>query len=376
MVSARRGSISLPLSSGVKSGYGLAGCLGRISQLAHPCVRRQSSPRRRTIVRPGGPTGQDLSRTSAVYSCPAQLKGQLMSLPSSVWCSWGWRIRPRPHSLCDRCLAAAATREASDPVRRGGSARALGIPSIVLFGLLVVAHTVHAQGTPGIGGGDDFTCALGPSGRVFCWGSNSAGQIGIGAGMASPVTFEARPVEIAGGFKTVASGLFHSCGLQLDGSAYCWGSNANGQLGTNPSAAQAVSLPVRVETSARFQAISAGGSILSSPPANGMLGDVPGSHTCALEVGTGRAFCWGLNFNGQLGQNPQLVRFTAVPSPVSLPSPGGTPLEFKAISAGGIHTCGIDLTGDAWCWGSNVEAKSGDVDRCGYTTNLQYPVFL
>jgi alpha-tubulin suppressor-like RCC1 family protein len=299
-----------------------------------------------------------------------------MSLPSSVWCSSGWRIRPRPHGICDRCLAAAATREASGPVRRGGSARALGIYSIVLFGLLVVAHTVHAQGTPRIGGGDAFTCALGPSGRVFCWGSNSAGQIGIGAGMASPVTFEARPVEMAGGFKTIASGLFHSCGLQLDGTAYCWGSNANGQLGTNPSAAQAVSLPVRVETSAKFQAISAGGSILSSPPANGMLGDVPGSHTCALEVGTGRAFCWGLNFNGQLGQNPQLVRFTAVPSPVSLPSPGGTPLEFKAISAGGVHTCGIDLTGDAWCWGSNVEAKSGDVNRCGYTTNLSTPCFF
>src|SRR5712692_641176 len=123
-----------------------------------------------------------------------------------------------------------ATHEASDRVQLGGLIRTLWIPSIVLFGLLVLAHSVHAQGTPRIGGGDDFTCALGPSGRVFCWGSNATGQIGNGAGMASPVTFEPRPVEMAGGFKTIASGLFHSCGLQLDGAAYCWGHNGYGEL--------------------------------------------------------------------------------------------------------------------------------------------------
>ena len=139
--------------------------------------------------------------------------------------------------------------------------RTLWIHSIVVFGLFVLAGSVHAQGTPRIGGGDEFTCALGPSGRAFCWGSNAAGQIGNGAGMASaPVTFEPRPVDMAGGFKTITSGLYHSCGLQLNGAAYCWGSNVNGQLGTNPTVGQTVSLPVRVDTSLRFVSISAGGS--------------------------------------------------------------------------------------------------------------------
>jgi alpha-tubulin suppressor-like RCC1 family protein len=66
------------------------------------------------------------------------------------------------------------------------------------FGLLVTVCNANAA-TNQVGGGADHTCVLAQSGRVYCWGDNSNGQIGNGAGM-SNVLAESQPTEIAGGF--------------------------------------------------------------------------------------------------------------------------------------------------------------------------------
>jgi alpha-tubulin suppressor-like RCC1 family protein len=74
-------------------------------------------------------------------------------------------------------------------------------------------------------------------------------------------------------------------------------------------------------------------------------------HACALNP-DGRAFCWGINDQGQLGIGVLGNRI----SPVAVS--GG--LTFAAIASGDFHTCGITLLGQAYCWGNNQSGELGD----------------
>jgi alpha-tubulin suppressor-like RCC1 family protein len=85
-------------------------------------------------------------------------------------------------------------------------------------------------------------------------------------------------------------------------------------------------------------------------------------HTCAL-TSSGVAYCWGGNYYGQVGVGTVGGRVT-VPTAVI----GGH--TFSSISAGRMHTCGIDTSGDAWCWGWDVTGQLGagvtGADRCSF----------
>ena len=164
-----------------------------------------------------------------------------------------------------------------------------------------------------------------------------------------------RPTEMAGGFVMVSTGRAHACGLQADGSAFCWGANDKAQLGNGATSATGVSLPVRVATQLRFSAIATGGN-----------------HTCAIVRSStpldGTAFCWGSNAVGQLGDFP--VNFTTAPTPIAViaPTAGGSVLKFKSIAAGSGHTCAIDAADAVWCWGDNSFSQLGFA-----TTSCTFP---
>jgi alpha-tubulin suppressor-like RCC1 family protein len=69
-----------------------------------------------------------------------------------------------------------------------------------------------------------------------------------------------------------------------------------------------------------------------------------GVHVCGL-TDTGAAYCWGLNGEGQLGDGTRENRL--VPTPVSSPTP------FVALDAGHNFTCGLTAAGRPFCWGAN-----------------------
>jgi alpha-tubulin suppressor-like RCC1 family protein len=77
-------------------------------------------------------------------------------------------------------------------------------------------------------------------------------------------------------------------------------------------------------------------------------------HTCGLTI-TGAAYCWGYGEVGQLGDNTPANHHT----PVAVSLPSGV-AGFASLMAGASHTCGLTSTGAAWCWGYNVVGQLGD----------------
>ena len=80
-------------------------------------------------------------------------------------------------------------------------------------------------------------------------------------------------------------------------------------------------------------------------------------HTCGITVG-GRAYCWGLNTFGQLGDGTTTQRLR----PVLV---AGTQ-QFRWIGAGSNHTCALTTSDQAFCWGGNLAGALGDgttIDR-------------
>ena len=77
-------------------------------------------------------------------------------------------------------------------------------------------------------------------------------------------------------------------------------------------------------------------------------------HACALTA-VGRAFCWGTNEFGQLG-NP-----TYTSSALPVPTEATPPLA--SLSAGFNHTCAVSRDGRVYCWGSNGSGELGDGTR-------------
>ena len=86
-------------------------------------------------------------------------------------------------------------------------------------------------------------------------------------------------------------------------------------------------------------------------------------HSCGLTV-TGNAYCWGFNDFGQLGDGSTTGSLTPV-----LVSGG---IRFSSISTRGGHTCGVTSVGDVYCWGENFRGQLGD----GTTINRLTPVLV
>lgn len=139
-----------------------------------------------------------------------------------------------------------------------------------------------------VSAGGSHSCGVTTGGAAYCWGDNRFNQLGDGSTAINSLT----PVPVAGGltFATVSAGDAHSCGLTTGGAAYCWGRNTAGELGNGTNTGSTV--PVPVSGGLTFTAVSAG---FDFAPAN-----AGAAHSCGVRTG-GAAYCWGGNARGQLG---------------------------------------------------------------------------
>jgi len=182
--------------------------------------------------------------------------------------------------------------------------------------------------------GSYHTCAILEDSALWCWGCNGFGQLGRGFdGYPLPPL---QPKNLANDTVSVVGGDRHTCAVSSDGAVRCWGRNEYGECGQ-----------------------PAGGNILEpGAPVAGLPLDVVGitagyDFSCAWTA-SGRAICWGANYNGQLGDNKTASRHT----------PGfvyGLSSGVSAISAiAGRHACAIMQSGKVRCWGRNASGQIGD----------------
>jgi alpha-tubulin suppressor-like RCC1 family protein len=180
--------------------------------------------------------------------------------------------------------------------------------------------------------GGGHTCALLSEGVMYCWGENSAGEIGDGT-----MLYRAIPVDVislAGGLIEIKAGWVYTCALLSGGGVKCWGENESGQLGDGTTTGRSKPVDVFGLDSDVIE-ITAGWA-----------------HTCARLSGGG-VKCWGGNMFGQLGDGTTEDR----PAPVDVI---GLESDVSAISAGIYHTCALLTSGGVQCWGSNSGGALGD----------------
>lgn len=86
----------------------------------------------------------------------------------------------------------------------------------------------------GIVAGDYYACALMANTSVKCWGTMYTTVPPVSP-LAHTVMKTVGPttVELTG-VVAIAAGAFHACGVMVDGTAHCWGSNDGGLLGLSP----------------------------------------------------------------------------------------------------------------------------------------------
>ena len=197
-----------------------------------------------------------------------------------------------------------------------------------------------------IAAGDRHSMAQCSDGTLFAWGDNSSGQLGNNSNSQSLVPVAVTTTGVLAGKTVVAvtAGKLHTLALLSDGTLAAWGDNTNGQLGNNSTTGSLV--PVAVTATGVLS-----GKIVTAVTA-GM------SHNLAL-TSTGTVVAWGLNSNGQLGNNTTTQSLVPVAVSTAGLLAGKT---VTAISAGGTHSVALAISAvtTVATWGLNSSGQLGN----------------
>jgi alpha-tubulin suppressor-like RCC1 family protein len=203
----------------------------------------------------------------------------------------------------------------------------LGDSSQTPRGYLSPALVKFDKGFTKIVAGSDFSCGLVATGYAYCWGSNSVGQVSLGASCGSLCT---GPTKVSDTYKfiDIAAGSSHVCGVTTANAMVCWGENAYGGVGVSTATCTSCG-PQVVTGSNTFTAVAAGEQF-----------------SCGLTT-SGGVLCWGLNSSGQLGTGA--TSGVANPTPTAIVSPAG---PFDNVTAAGSSACARLASGRVgYCWG-------------------------
>lgn len=233
---------------------------------------------------------------------------------------------------------------------------------------------------------DRHTCAVRKDGSVWCWGSNTRGQLGLGTvdegrkvptrvpGIENAIRVQDTTVWLAdGGMRRMATevtdptvgdaslfdvadfhwGITVRCDRMKDGRVRCSGDNQAGQLGRGP------------EFTDEF-------AEMDFVPG---LSDITDLHVgldfvCALHA-DGGVSCWGDNHGGALGNGVD-IQVQGAPGS-SNPTPTRVPglTDVVALSGHPFFTCAQHADGTMSCWGS--DPGSGILPSVRVVSPIKFP---
>jgi len=215
---------------------------------------------------------------------------------------------------------------------------------------------VDSVGTSYAGTAYTFT-ATGPVGKLFAWGANANGELGLNQPEASN---RSSPVQIPGiGWSQIAEGgnkvnNYGNAALKEDGTLWSWGYNYNGRLGQNEHNSLKASSPVQIPGTTWKSASNAYGATM-------------GSRT------DGTLWSWGFNYYGQLGHNN--ASHPSSTSSYSSPAQIGSGTDWNGaqytFKLGRIFAGAIKTDGTLWTWG---QASNGKLGQNTSTVNVSSPV--
>lgn len=243
------------------------------------------------------------------------------------------------------------------------------------------------------GGANNFYSGLiDMFGSAYAFGVNNTGQLGVG-----DVNARSSPVAVLGShqFIRISGHQQTNFGLRSDGSLYSWGDGTNGVLGLNDTSPR--SSPVAVTGGLKYNVAYTYGQTAFGITTGGLayawgyngqgqvgVGDVtPRSNPTAVLGGlrflklaplsgsnegcciglstTGALYGWGNNVSYNLGNGDANARS----SPVAVL--GG--LTFMDVGGGQVSGryfyAGLNQSGAAYAWGSNVKGQLGTGDTVG-----------
>ena len=181
------------------------------------------------------------------------------------------------------------------------------------------------QRTTRLASGSYHTCVIEADGTLTCWGANNYGQLDAPAGT----------------YRTVSAGAIYSCAIATDDTIDCWGYNTNGSIHpptgayTSFAVGQRHSCAIADDATLACWGYNAWGQTLS-PAGTYKAVDVGWEHSCAIATDD-TIDCWGYPDWGNV--NP----------------PAGT---YKAVASGDVHNCAIAADDTIACWGRNFEGQT------------------
>jgi alpha-tubulin suppressor-like RCC1 family protein len=181
--------------------------------------------------------------------------------------------------------------------------------------------------------GSFHSLALTNDGKLYAWGVNTCGQVGVG----STVTCYCSPVLICNSltFCYISAGFEHSHAITNDGKLYAWGSGAGGRLGNGGTTP--VLSPTCITTALSISKISGGNNF------------------SLLLTQDGKIYSTGVNQWGQLGLGvsctvtPSVCNFTLI----------NCNLNFCQIQTGSISAYSLTNDGKLYSWGYNSSGQLG-----------------
>jgi alpha-tubulin suppressor-like RCC1 family protein len=181
--------------------------------------------------------------------------------------------------------------------------------------------------------GGDHTCAVDTNGKAWCWGEDGSPAAGLSSFGSLPKHAHRRTpaftdLGVPADFVSIDTDFSHTCAVSAAQDVFCWGGNFFGELGS-PTGGLSTTNALLIRSGNKYKSIVTGMS-----------------HSCAVQAGNGVVDCWGDNSKFQLTGNVNPATFITINSKVPLANRG---LQFMA--AGATITCGQASNDDTVCWG-------------------------